>query len=285
MHARQLVELSALIADHGPLLVGQKASRPPCGIEQYWVASKSRLDRWNRTLKQLAVKAVGRYGAADRLAVRGVCEEILTGEVLTRVWSAVLVAYDRRRGTDVAESIARSVFLGHLEARHRVLTLLVSGPGIDAEEAVKLNRLRRRCEHWIDLLVGRLAQQFAVSEFAVDPARARQFAEDLGRRSRREGGRLAWPLIQASLRAAFRQGLAAASPNADLNTAIAASILSCFPAEVFNGTGLFPSAWLIRLTRITSDTQGLIADLLSIDEGAPPDPAAGDKGRRCRRRW
>jgi hypothetical protein len=248
------------------------------------VASKSRLDRWNRALKQLAVNAAC-GGAADRLLVRGVCEEILTGEVLTRVWSAVLSAYDRRRGTGIAEPIARSVLLGHLEARHRVLTLLVSGPGIDAEEAVKLNRLRRRSERWIDLLVGRLAQQFAVSEFAIDPDRARQFAEELRRHGRQEGGRLAWSLIEASLRAAFRQGLLAASPNADLNAAIAASILSCFPAEVFDGTGLFPSAWLIRLTRITSDTQGLIADLLSLDEGTPPDPTVGDKKGRCRRRW
>jgi hypothetical protein len=285
MHARQLVELSALVAAHGPLLVGHEASLPPRGIEQYWVASKNRLERWNRTLKQLAVKAAACCSAADRLLVRGVCEEILTGEVLTRVWSAVLVAYDRQRGTDMAEPIARSVLLGHLEARHRVLTLLVSGPGVDAEEAVKLNRLRRRSERWTDLLVGRLAQQFAVSEFAVDPDRARQFAEDLCRQSRREDGRLAWSLIEASLRAAFRQGLAAASPNADLNAAIAASILSCFPAEVFDGSGLFPSAWLVRLTRITSDTQGLIADLLSMDGGTSPDPTVGDKARRCRRRW
>ena len=90
MHARELVELSALVAAHGPLLIGQEASLPPHGIEQYWVASKSRLDRWNRTLKGLTVKALGCRGAADRLLVRGVCEEILTGEVLTRVWSAVL---------------------------------------------------------------------------------------------------------------------------------------------------------------------------------------------------
>jgi hypothetical protein len=285
MHARELVELSALVAAHGPLLVDRSVSLPPCGIERYLVASKSRLDRWNRALKLLAVKAAGCCRAADRLLVRGVCEEILTGEVLTRVWSAVLVAYDRRRGTDLAEPIARSVLLGHLEARNRVLALLVSGPGIDAEEAVKLNRLRRRSEHWIDLLVGRLAQQFPVSEFAVDPDRARQFAEDLRRRSRREGGRLAWSLVEASLRAAFRQGLTAVSPNADLNAAIAGSILSCFPAEVFDGVGLFPSAWLLRLTRITSDAQGLIADLLSSDGASPPDPTAGRNRRRFRKPW
>ena len=130
--------------------------------------------------------------------------------------------------------------------------------------------------------MGRLVQQFAVSEFAIDPDRARQFAEDLRRQSRREGGRLAWSLVEASLRAAFRQGLAAASPNADLNAAIAASILSCFPAELFDGTGLFPSAWLLRLTRITSDTQGLIADMLSLDAATAPNPAVGQGRRRFR---
>ncbi len=119
----------------------------------------------------------------------------------------------------------------------------------------------------------------------MNPDRARQFAEDLRRQSRHEGDRLAWSLIEASLRAAFGQGLVAASPNADLNTAIAASILSCFPADLFDGTGLFPSAWLMRLTRITSDTQGLIADLLSMDAGTAPDPTVGQGRRRFRKPW
>ena len=60
-------------------------------------------------------------------------EEILSGEVLTRVWTAVLCLDDRQHGGTEFESLARSIMIGHMEARHRVLLLLVRGPGIDAE--------------------------------------------------------------------------------------------------------------------------------------------------------
>ena len=101
------------------------------------------------------------------------------------------------------------------------------------------------------------------------PHRARDFARDLRCQSRQPGGRHAWPLVLSSLRASFRQGLAAASPNADLNGRIATAILSCFPAELFDSTGQFRSLWLLRLSNATSDAQGMIAELLS-PEPAPP---------------
>jgi hypothetical protein len=281
MHARELVELAALVSAHGPVLIQSGKPIPAAGIEQYWTASKVRLDRWAWGLRRFA-------GAAEADAprrqtqwpeFRGLLEEILSGEMLTRMWTAVLCAYDRSRRRDEAEPAARSVLIGHMEARHRVLTLMVRGPGIDAEAALKLNRLRRRVERWTDLLVGHLAGRYDVSEFAFDPQRAQDFAEDLRDRSRRPGGRQAWPLVLASLQTAFRQGLGAESPNADLNARLAAGILSCFPADLFDSTGLMRSLWLMRLTNVTEDTQGMIEDLLAQEQPAAlpkpgPFPAA-----------
>jgi hypothetical protein len=282
MHARELVELAAVVAAQGPVLVRQGGPVPSSSIEQYWVASKCRMDRWGQSLKQLT-EAAPSSGPDRRHAqwphVRGVLEEILTGEVLTRVWTAVMCAHDRRRGTDAAEPVARSVMIGHLEARHRVLTLLVEGPAIDAEAAVKLNRLRRRTERWTDMLVGYLAGLDDLSEFAVDPVRARDFAEDLRYQAQWEGGRYAWPLVLASLRAAFGQGLSPISPSADLNAKIAASILTCFSPDLFDSTGLFRSLWLSRLTHITDDTACMIEELLRGGEHPPRHPSDPIPGR------
>ena len=272
MHARELVELAAVVAAQGPVLVRQGGPVPSSSVEPYWVASKCRLDRWGRSLRQLADEAANGGPEWQRSRwprLRGVLEEILTGEVLTRVWAAVMSAYDRRRGTDLAEPVVRSVLIGHLEARHRVLTLLVQGPGIDSEAAVKLNRLRRRTERWTDMLIGYLAGLDDVSEFAIDPVRANDFAEDLRYQAQLSGGRHVWPLVLASLRAAFRQGLTPTSPNADLNAKIAAAILSCFPPELFDSTGIFRSLWLSRLTNVTSDAEGMIEELLTVDDRAP----------------
>jgi hypothetical protein len=157
--------------------------------------------------------------------------------------------------------------IGHMEARHRVLSLMVRGCGIDAEAALKLNRLRRRAERWTDLLVGRLAGAYDVSEFAVDPQRAKDFAPDPFFAS--------WPLTMASLRAAFQRGLSPESPNADLNARIAAAILSCYPWELFDSIGLLRSLWMMRLTNITEDTQGMIEDLLALEHPAAERTAGG----------
>jgi len=285
MHARELIELAALAAAHGPALIEQHEPISAEPIEAYWTASKSRLDRWGWALKGISSRSSAAPKSLDhgeQETLRAVLEEILTGEVLTRVWTAVLCAYDRRRGTDQVEPIARSVLLGHLEARYRVLTLLVSGPAIDGELAVKLNHLRRRTERWTDMLVSYLTQAQDVSEFAIDPQRARDFAEDLDCQRAQRGGRHAWPLVMASLRAAFRQGLSPIIPNGELNAAIASSVLSCFPADLFDAVGVPHSAWLLRLSRVASDTEGAIEELLAL-ERAPTPPTESDYRRLANR--
>ncbi len=258
IHARDMIELSAVIAQHGPTVVHQPGEIPQRSVEAYWVASKCRLDRWWRALK------------APPVPVDQLIEEVFAGEMLTRVWTALMCAYDRLRGGDQMEPIARSVLLGQIEARHRVLTLLVHRQGIDAALARRLNATRLRIEGWTDVLVGRLCGLYPVSEFAVEPDRARDFAEDLAARQSREGGRLAWPLCLVSLRAAFRNTLSAPSPNADLNAQIAGAILSFFQRELFDGAGLGSSFWVLRLTQAAADLQGMLDDLL-----ARPDPSVG----------
>jgi hypothetical protein len=287
MNARELVELAALVSAHGPVVIHGDKPIAAASIEQYWTASKVRLDRWAWGLRALARTAEGdgRRRQTQWPELRGVLEEILSGEMLTRVWTAVLCAYDRCRHVEEAEPAARSVLIGHMEARHRVLTLMVRGSVIDAEAAWKLNRLRRRTESWTDLLVGHLAGRYAVSEFAFDPQRAQDFAKDLRDRSQRQGGRQVWPLTLASLRTAFRQGLGAESPNAELNARLAAGILSCFPADLFDSTGLMRSLWLMRLTNVAEETQGMIEDLLALERpAAEARPASAPGAPSARRR-
>jgi hypothetical protein len=204
-------------------------------------------------------------------------EEILLSEVLTRVWTAVLVGYDQARGTQGAELIARSVYAGHLEARHRAMKLLVEGPGINSHEALALNRVRRRAEYWSDLLVGYLAGVADVSEFAVDPHRATEFAAHLQAGSADDGGRQRrWTLTLATLRTAFRQGIRGFSPNSDLNAQISAGILACFPVDLFDATGQMNSLWVHRLMSSTTDVQVRLAELFAAEDkpatrpGIPP---------------
>jgi len=275
MHVRQLVELAALVAVHAPVLI-RSGRISESALEQYWESSKARLDAWGRMLNDYFEsqhpQAPNVLGEALQVVawqcIRPVVEEILAAEVLTRVWSGVALAHDRQHGSQQIEPVLRSVYAGHLEARNRALNVLVHGRGFSTQEAVELNRLRRRCERWCDMLLGYVVTDPSVAEFAFERERTREFAQDILDELNQPLSPFGWQLVLSSLRAAFQQGLSDDSPNPALNQQISASILSCFHGELFDSTGLLRSLWMERISHMTSDTEGMIAELLSLDD--PP---------------
>lgn len=281
MHARDLVEVAGLVALNGPLFIGSSSSPSATYLEQYWSASRCRFDSWSRAFKGHATMAAepSREDCDKWIAMRAVLDEIFVSEMLTRVWTAVIVARDRAMGTDTAEPIARNVLATHLEARRRGLALLLQPSGFNTQQAVTLNRLRRRVERWADVLVGGLVHICDVREFAVDPERAEDFAVDLAQQRHERGGRQAWRLTLVSLRNAFQTGLSPVAANPDANARIAAGILGCFQEELFDSTGVLQSLWMMRLSANASDAQGMIRELLQ-----PGDKPADSNSRRRPRR-
>jgi len=269
MHARELAELAAQLATEGGGLIHTAGDFDQKGIEQYWVASRCRLDRWSKAFARLSAQAQTADGAdrAKRWALlRPTLEEILTSEVLTRIWTAVAMGRDKFHGTAELEPVARSIMVGHFEARHRTLRLMVHGQGYSVEEAVSLNRLRRKCERWNDLLLSALSDETDVTEFAFDPSRVGDFALERKDNVRQGLAQAAWQVSLASLRVSFQQGLKGIAANPDLNEQIASGIISCFSAESFDSLGVFRPSWLIRMHNITSDTQGLLDEILASDD-------------------
>lgn len=271
MHARDLVEFAALIASNGPAVIEHADRLSDSGLEQYWTAAKCRHERWSRELKHFSYQV--QYAQAAEAEqhwseIRPVLEEILTSEVLTRVWAAVCCGYERRRGSDDAGPVVRNVLATHGEARNRALNLMVYGHGLKVEDAVELNRMRRSNERWTDLLLSRLIPATDVSEFAFSPARAAAFGED-ARGS--VDPQMAWSLLLASMRVAYQRSFTATC-NGDLNARIAAGVLACLPSELFDSTGTLKSLWLLRMQHAASDTQGMIEQLIALDESPSPAP-------------
>lgn len=308
MHGRELVELAALASAHGRVLIrSEGASLPIEGLGQYWSASKCRLDRWRRALKaaspalqnlppeispleRLTLGPADADGPSHNGSLISVLEEILLSEVLTRVWAALMSAFDERHGQSENAPVAESVLTGHAEARHGALTLLVQGPGVASRDALALNQLRRRAERWTDLLVGHICLEHDVSRFAPNLETAREFAADLRHHQAWSADQQAWSIVLASLRAAFRQKISSApSPNGDLNRQIAAGVLGCLPPELFDATGLVQSLWMTRISRAADDAQGLISAMFA-PEPCPavsrdnPDLSTGLRRKPDRRR-
>ncbi len=263
MHARDLLELAVVLAANAPAVVRSGKPIDPGAIEQYWVASKSRLDRWSRALRRWTDQAHREPSAGNsQLALIAMLEEIITGELPTRVFAAVASAYDEHQQTDLMGPVAQSVLLGQLEARYRALSLLVQTSLVDAAMAVKLNRLRRRTERWTDLLIGYLCHLGDLTRFAHDPERARDFSGDLRQRNLMRRQKL-WALVEGSFRVAFSFGLQPVGCNGDLNRKIAAAILACFPPELFDGAGIPKPFWLLQLTETACDAETAVEELLS----------------------
>jgi hypothetical protein len=268
MHARDLAELAALLALHSPSIVHGAGRIPHDTSEQYWSASKCRLDRWGRLLRQLT-QASGQPELPATLSwprVRPALEEILVSELVTRLWTAVATAHDQHHGDDGLEPIARNVFAGHLDARRRLLTLLAEARVIALPEVTKLNHLRRRVERWTDMLLAHLAGTIDVNEFAFDVERARDFAEDLDHQSAHAERDFSGRLMLLSLRASFANDLADRSPSSDLNRRIASALLGAFRDPTDDPTGLVKSLWLERLNRTAIETEDMVEQLLRLDE-------------------
>lgn len=271
MHATELIELAAMLSASGPALIAPDAHIPTGSLEQYWAASKCRQDRWQRLLRDFADHLdidKRKLSLPQQRILRSTLDELLTGEMLTRVWAAIVTAGDERRGADHGEPIARSVLNGHLEARSRALAFIARGHGLEPRQAELVNRLRRRVERWTDLLLGHLATCHDVSRFAPNPARAAEFADDLRGQRSFAAGRFVWPLTLTAIRGAMAKSCVGPSPNADLNARIAAAILSSLSPLAFDGTGAMRSLWLVRVASTADDAQGMIEDLLKADK--PP---------------
>ena len=266
MHACDLIQLAALTATNSTVFFRTCHRFSAASLRQYWTASKCRLDRWSHLLKSYGQR-LEEVPPQARQAVwqlaRPVIEEVLCSEVLTRVWTAVAVVYDRRRDWREVEPVARSVLSGHLEARNRALSLMVFGQGVDVDDAGQLNRLRRRVERWTDLLLAYLAVDEDISDLAFERRRLHDFSEDLRQEQQSGLGRHAASLVLPAIRAAFEKDVSPEAPNGDLNEQVASGVLACFESELFDSVGLLKSLWQVRLTNITRDAEGMLEQLLA----------------------
>lgn len=272
MHVRELAQLAAVVAVQAPAFVRIGAIVPQAAIEQYWVASKCRIDRWLRLLRRMA-DAADQWPKPAALVwprVMPALEEILVSELLTRQWTAATVAHDENRSDENLSPIARNIWLSHLDARRRLLQFMADGRAIEADQAQSLDRLRRRIERWNDMLLAHLNPLIDTAEFAFDGPRARDFADDLAPHASSEERQLACQIVQASLAASLGSSLHDRSPNADLNRKIGAAILACLPTDLLAAGEVASSLWLERMARTATGAQEMIDELVRLEAVSGP---------------
>ncbi|GAB5517456.1 hypothetical protein [Rhodopirellula baltica] len=269
MHVVQLTELASVLAYHGPAMLLQRRPISPEAIAQYWSASRNRLDLWHQVMARFnRVKSTGdfyrmRCWWTDHM---GVLEEILASEVLTRVVAAIGDGIDRRNGTDECSPITQAIHLSHLEARNRVQWAILDRRGCSVTDAVRLNRLRRVTERWIDVLVGSISAYDAeLTRFGMDLTRTRSHATAARECSTTPSHEtVAW-LTRAAMTEGFQKHVAKQASLPAANQGVADSVMMMMRADLFDSIGTLKSLWMHRIESKVDQTDQMISEFLRPD--------------------
>ncbi|MGQ9506153.1 MAG: hypothetical protein ACUVQG_14930 [Thermogutta sp.] len=233
MGTRALIELVAFVVDHAAELWEETDFQiPENALQGYWISARGRFDGWASMLKQLTFHPSHQQKAFPfRNQLAGLLEEILTNDILTRVWTAVLALYDRQRQADWGAPVGQSIFLSQLEFRVRSLSILNDGKMLPGCDMQKLHQLCERNDRWSDLLLARLSEFGDLSLFAVDVERWREFSHDFNTLRSPEQREQTWQLMKTSLAAAYSGPLFRYQMESIRTTIMAGHILSCFPPK------------------------------------------------------
>ncbi|WP_347244791.1 hypothetical protein [Thermogutta sp.] len=257
MHNQDIIDLVIFLMDYGPQLwERQNFEVPKTAVDSFWLAARAQIDNWTRQLKALETPPRNDLDYPFRYQRGGLAEEIITQELLTRIWTAVLHLYEQKTGNDYPASLVHNVYLSHLELRGRILGALNRPDYLPRADAQRLLQLCERTDRWNDLLLGILGSFGDVQSLAVDAYRLDEFAEDYRHIKTEARRRQTWKLMKASLRAAYNKRIFPYQPHSDWTLALFGHILGFFPpdiAEQSAHTHLLQAAQLIARCRKTEE--------------------------------
>lgn len=166
---KSLAEVAWLLARVGRRMIEDEAEPSSVALQTFWQSTRQLQRLWDET-------AEGELDSpAGRTRFEEAATQLFATELLVRVWSTILGSIDRRTGRQDLTRIAANSVNGLLQIRHRLLSHLLN-QNVAAAWAADLDRVRRRCDRWTDLLIGNLCGQSEFFQFAFDPDRARDFA-------------------------------------------------------------------------------------------------------------
>ncbi|MCA9212039.1 MAG: hypothetical protein KDB27_03165, partial [Planctomycetales bacterium] len=180
MHAGTLIKIAADLATESGTLIQGSRRIPEQSLQQYWIASRCRLQRWQIDLKTFEIDLCNHPDRFIRIWLKAepLMNEILQSEMLTRVWSAILNGIEQVCPVRDCDSIGRSTLIGHLEARNRVLRMVVDAESKDISAVRRMNEMRTQTERWTDYLISVIADNADVSSFGFDERRVQEYCKE-----------------------------------------------------------------------------------------------------------
>ncbi|GEM_PF-4659544 len=277
MSFRELILLAWALGAQGGEVIEERTLTDEVS-QEYWLASKLRIERWNRLLRSFddgseakgethnsnpkdghvsghTRVATQRHSSPQSLrALEIVLQEIIAGELLARVWAALSAAYEQTAGPSCAQTLAQSVLAGQLQSSARALCLLQTSSRFLGQGSHALIEFHRWIQSWADLVVARVCLCGKVAHYAANPSRAEEFATEW---AAHRSDPLRDELLTAILKGRWQKHQRVFTPNADLNLRIARAVTAALPQGSLAELGE-AVLWCLWLESFTTKHEKLI---------------------------
>jgi hypothetical protein len=225
---KSLAEVAWLVSRVGRRMVEEQIDPSSNSIRDFWQNTRRLQRDWDSVLGEPLTTPA----AIERF--QEVAAQLLTTELLVRVWSTILGLIDQRTGRLDLTRIAINATSGLLQNRNKLLSTVLAQP-TNSTWLMDLDRLRRRCDRWTDLLIGNICGSDECFQFAFDPDRARDFAEEA--RDGQNGTHPIELLLAAGVRLSFLGHLPEVALDSAAFDGLIQAILSCIPQQAFQTDG------------------------------------------------
>lgn len=259
LSTRSLAELALVISRVSRSVLDESVIPSVASIRSFWQSTRTLQQRWLMELDDWSASGTLDVEMLERLAPR-----VFTCEMVVRTWGTILVGLDHQRGHDDLIRLSRNAVNGLRQIRNGLLSRLLMIPETDSPRLQEIDRLRRRCDRWTDLLLGPIATSCGCFEFAFDEERARDFGEEGLTADPATGPHAVEHLVSAGLRLAFIQHLPTAEIDEPQFVSLAQSILSNIPPQAFHRDGSLRS---LLEQRIAASRMRLESEPARTDDG------------------
>ena len=257
LSVKSLVEVALLASRVGRCAIEDRCEPSSNSLRDFWQQTRNLQKHWTSQLDAWSAETDLELSQLSELSI-----QLFASELLVRVWSTVLLGIDRETGRDDLSRIARNAVSGLLQVRHGVMSRLLQQPGSSSQRVAEIERMRRRCDRWADLLIGNLAGRRELFEFAFEVERARDFATESIEYDPSTGPNPVEHLVTAGLRMAFLGQLPETPLAEPAFLKLVQSILGGLPQTAFHQDGSVRSGLERRVSSRSLRNEPLPASLL-----------------------
>ena len=236
MNVRHLTEMAGVLSVHAPRIVESSLIVSADSLERVVSSSRKRSEAWLGRMRDLKTGADCWPALYDgREARKPLIEEILVSELHARMACGILAAHGQSQGEKRICRATDDLFRVIQESRRLALRQMLEMAEDERPVVRKLDRLRRLCERWTDMLLGTLHCRYGVRHLTFDPAASWDFGQAI---TPHVSSGTAERIISAGIRVAIPQTLVGVPAHAELHQEFAESLLSILPHKLFDEHGL-----------------------------------------------